>query len=327
MGHDGKRLSRDECARQVGAVREQLRRGIVGQEDFLDGLLVALLAGGHALIEGVPGLGKTRAVNLLARICRVAFKRLQFTPDLLPADVLGTRIYNQQSGTFETVQGPIFANFVLADEINRAPAKVQSALLETMQEHQVTIGHQSLPVPAPFHVFATQNPIEQEGTYPLPEAQVDRFLVKLVVTYPDTEDEDDIVRMVIDETELPAVEAVLDHTQILALQDAVRGVFLEDRLVRYATRLVQASRKPEDLELELAPYIELGASPRASIALAQCARARALLDGRDAVLPDDLKAVAAPVLRHRILPTYYADAEGVTPERMIEEILGAVPTP
>jgi len=321
------RLSQEDCARRLAAVREQLRRGIVGQEDFLDGLLVALLAGGHALIEGVPGLGKTRAVNLLARICRVHFKRLQFTPDLLPADVIGTRIYNQQSGTFETVRGPIFANFVLADEINRAPAKVQSALLETMQERQVTIGHQSLPVPLPFHVFATQNPIEQEGTYPLPEAQVDRFLVKLVVTYPDTEHEDDIVRMVIDETEPPAVEPVLDHPQILALQEAVRGVFLEDRLVRYATRLVQATRKPQDLELELAPYIELGASPRASIALAQCARARALLDGRDAVLPDDVKAVAAPVLRHRILPTYYADAEGVTTERMIDEILGAVPTP
>jgi len=327
MGNHGNGLSMKDCAQRLAAVREQLRRGIVGQEDFLDGLLTALLAGGHALIEGVPGLGKTRAVNLLARVCKVSFKRLQFTPDLLPADVLGTRIYNQQAATFETVQGPIFANFVLADEINRAPAKVQSALLETMQERQVTIGHQSLPVPAPFHVFATQNPIEQEGTYPLPEAQVDRFLVKLVVGYPEDEDEDDIVRMVIDETEPPVVETVLDHQQILALQEAVRGVFLEDRLVRYATRLVQATRKPQELELELASYIELGASPRASIALAQCARARALLDGRDAVLPDDLKAVAAPVLRHRILPTYYADAEGITSDRMIDEILDAVPTP
>jgi len=321
------RFTPEECASQLAAVREQLHRGIVGQDDFLDGLLVALLAGGHVLIEGVPGLGKTRAVNLLARACEVDFKRLQFTPDLLPADVVGTRIYNQHAGTFETVRGPIFANFILADEINRAPAKVQSALLETMQERQVTLGHQSLPVPAPFHVFATQNPIEQEGTYPLPEAQLDRFLLKLLVTYPESEHEDDIVRMVIDEVEPPAVERVLDPRKILALQQAVREIYIEERLVRYATHLVRATREPRKLDLELAPYIEYGASPRASIALARCARARTLLDGRDAVLPDDLKAVAAPVLRHRIVPTYYADAEGITTDRMIQEILGAVPAP
>jgi MoxR-like ATPase len=327
MSADRKKLSLEDCAHRLGAVRRQLERGIVGQGDFLDGLLVALLAGGHVLVEGVPGLGKTRAVNLLARICRVQFKRLQFTPDLLPADVVGTRVYHQPTGTFETVRGPIFANFVLADEINRAPAKVQSALLETMQERQVTIGHESLAVPSPFHVFATQNPIEQEGTYPLPEAQLDRFLLKLVVTYPDPEQEDDIVRMVIGETAPPAVEEVLDHLQILELQEAVRGVYIDDRLVRYATELAQATRKPRELQLELAPYIEVGASPRASIALAQCGRARALADGRDAVLPDDIKAMAPAVLRHRILPTYYADAEGITPDQMIEEILGAVPAP
>ncbi len=311
----------------VRAIEAEIRRGIVGQEELIRGLLVGLLADGHVLIEGVPGLGKTRAVNLLARACHMRFRRLQFTPDLLPADIIGTRIYNQHSATFETVRGPVFANFVLADEINRAPAKVQSALLETMQERQVTIGQESHAVPAPFLVFATQNPIEQEGTYPLPEAQLDRFLLKLVVSYPERESEPQIVRMVIDETELPEVEGQLTRHEVLALQEETRSVFIEDRLIRYATDLVHATRAPQDAGLELGRYIEFGASPRASIALALAGRATALIEGRDAVTPDDIKAVAHDVLRHRILTTYYADAEGVKPDQIIDEILATVKVP
>ena len=308
-------------------IERELHKGIVGQEELIRGLLVGLLADGHILIEGVPGLGKTRAVNLLARVCDLHFKRIQFTPDLLPADVVGTRIYNQQSGTFEVVRGPIFANFVLADEINRAPAKVQSALLETMQERQVTIGRETHAVQLPFHVFATQNPIEQEGTYRLPEAQLDRFLFKLVVSYPAQDQEGEIVRMVIAETRLPDVEVLLDHKTILALQRQVRGVFIEDKLVEYATRLVRATRHPAEYGLELGHYIEFGASPRASIALAQAARAVAVLEGRDAVIPDDIKTVTHAVLRHRILPTYFASAEKVATDSMIDDILAAVSVP
>ena len=225
------------------------------------------------------------------------------------------------------MRGPIFANFVLADEINRAPAKVQSALLETMQERQVTIGKETIPLQPPFLVFATQNPIEQEGTYPLPEAQLDRFLMKLVVTYPDEGEEREIVRMVIDETELPAVRQVLDRRGIQALQAACREVFIEDRLIAYATDLVRATRPPESQRLELGQYIDYGASPRASLALAQSARGVALLEGRDAVIPDDLKAVAHPVLRHRSIPSYYADAEKISTDQIVDEIVSTTPVP
>ena len=316
-----------EASGLVAQVEKEIGKGIIGQEAFVRGLLVGLLANGHVLIEGVPGLGKTRAVNLLSKICDVSFKRIQFTPDLLPADVVGTRIYNQQSGSFETVRGPIFANFILADEINRAPAKVQSALLETMQEKQVTIGKETHHVKLPFHVFATQNPIEQEGTYPLPEAQLDRFLFKLVVGYPEQSEEEAIVKLVIDEVRSPRVETLLDHETILELQSRVRSIFIEDKVVRYATDLVQATRRPLDFDLELGHYIEFGASPRASIALAQAGRATALIDGREMVTPDDVKAVAHPVLRHRILPTYYATAEKITTDQMIDEILSTVKVP
>ncbi len=317
----------DEARATLAAVRAELEKGIIGQDELLRGLLIALAADGHVLIEGVPGLGKTRAVNLLSRICRVSFKRLQFTPDLLPADIVGTRIYNQHSATFETVRGPIFANFVLADEINRAPAKVQSALLETMQEKQVTIGQESLEVEPPFLVFATQNPIEQEGTYPLPEAQLDRFLLKLVVGYPESDEENDIVRLVIGETELPAVEQVLDGERIGRLQDACRQVFVEDKIIDYATRLVAATRDPASVGLELAPYVEYGASPRGSISLVEAARASALMAGRDAVMPDDVKSVAMGALRHRVLVTYLAQAEGVTSEDVVGAVLEAVKAP
>ncbi len=316
-----------EAGKRASKVLRLLETGILGQQELLRGLLIGVIADGHVLIEGVPGLGKTRAVNLLARASRLSFKRLQFTPDLLPADILGTRIYNQQAAEFETVTGPIFANFILADEINRAPAKVQSALLETMQERQVTIGKESRKLQLPFLVFATQNPIEQEGTYPLPEAQLDRFLLKLVVGYPHPKDEHKIVRMVIDETETPTLHPVISGPEIVELQQLARQVFVEERLIRYATRLVVASRDPRAAGLELDRYIEVGASPRASIGLAQAARAAALLDGRDSVLPDDIKAMAPAVLRHRIIPTYYAEAEKVTTDQMVSEILAAVPTP
>jgi len=318
---------REKARERIGEVDAQLRRGIVGQSEFLKGLLIGLLADGHLLIEGVPGLGKTRAVNLLARICDVSFKRLQFTPDLLPSDILGTRIYNRQSAAFETVRGPIFANFVLADEINRAPAKVQSALLETMQERQVTIGQESLEVPLPFLVFATQNPIEQEGTYRLPEAQLDRFLLKLVVTYPEEGQEADIVRLVLEETQTPDLDLVLDGTEIREVQQASRSVFVEDRVIDYATELVRATRDPEAFGLEVSRFIEYGASPRGSISLVAAAQAEALISGRDAATPDDVKAVALPALRHRIIPSYLADAEGITADTIVGQILGAVSVP
>ncbi len=316
-----------DAAQLLGRVEKEIHRGIVGQEELVRGLLIGMAANGHLLIEGVPGLAKTRAVNLLARACRLEFKRIQFTPDLLPADVVGTRIFNQASASFETSRGPIFANFVLADEINRAPAKVQSALLETMQERQVTIGKETIEVEPPFLVFATQNPIEQEGTYPLPEAQLDRFLLKLVVTYPSKQEEEKIVAMVIDEKRLPAVDRLLDGGQVARIQDAARSVYIDARLIGYATELVQATRRPADFKLELGAYIDFGASPRASIALAQAGRATALLDGRDAVTPDDIKGVAHPVLRHRIIPTYYAVAEKITTDDMVDEILRTVKVP
>ncbi len=316
-----------DAAQLLARVEKEIHRGIVGQEELVRGLLIGMAANGHLLIEGVPGLAKTRAVNLLARACRLEFKRIQFTPDLLPADVVGTRIFNQASASFETSRGPIFANFVLADEINRAPAKVQSALLETMQERQVTIGKETIEVEPPFLVFATQNPIEQEGTYPLPEAQLDRFLLKLVVTYPSKQEEERIVAMVIDEKRLPAVDRLLDGGQVARVQDAARSVYIDARLIGYATELVQATRRPADFKLELGAYIDFGASPRASIALAQAGRATALLDGRDAVTPDDIKGVAHAVLRHRIIPTYYAVAEKITTDDMVDEILRTVKVP
>ncbi len=313
--------------KRLAAVEREIRRGIVGQDDLIRGLLVALVTGGHVLIEGVPGVGKTRAVNMLAKACAMQFRRIQFTPDLLPADVVGTRIYNRAASTFETVRGPVFTNVLLADEINRAPAKVQSALLETMQERQVTIGLESMAVPLPFHVFATQNPVEQEGTYPLPEAQLDRFLLKLVVGYPTVAEERAIVRMVIDETESPQIEARVDGTDIEAMQDQARQVFAEDQLIAYAADLVHATRDPRKAGIERGSFVALGASPRASISLIRAARATALIEGRDAATPDDVKAVAPAVLRHRILMTYHAEAEGVTSDQVVDEILAAVPVP
>lgn len=320
-------MSPSEIQETIRRVESQVALGLLGQEALLRGLMVGLLANGHVLIEGVPGLGKTRAVHLLAAACQLEFKRLQFTPDLLPADVIGTRIYNQRSGKFDVERGPVFAHFVLADEINRAPAKVQSALLEAMQERQVTLGRSSHPLPKPFLVFATQNPVEQEGTYPLPEAQLDRFLLKLRVGYPSLNDETEIVRLVLEEEATSAPAPVVEGAQIVVLQRACREVFVEARLLRYAADLVHASRRPAERGLSLAPYIALGASPRGSIALVLAAQAHALMTGRGEVTPDDIKAVAMDVLRHRILTTYYADAEGVRSEQIVEQILSHVEVP
>ena len=321
------RFHLSEAQRLIARMGSNLATGIVGQRQLVEGLMLALLTGGHTLIEGVPGLAKTRSINLLARACQATFRRVQFTPDLLPADIVGTEIYNQSAGTFETKTGPLFANFILADEINRAAPKVQSALLEAMQERQVTIGDASYPLPRPFLVFATQNPVEQEGTYPLPEAQVDRFLLKLVVGYPSRDDEQKIVRMVMDETELPQLKELLDAADVVALQEATRAVFVEDRIIDYATDLVAATRSGERHGLDFEGHIQLGASPRASIGLVLAARAKALIEGREAVMPEDVKAVAYDVLRHRVLLTYHADAEGVTSEQIIEKILAAVKVP
>ena len=319
--------SRHDATEMMLNVRRELGKGLVGQEQLVHGLLIGVLADGNVLVEGVPGLAKTRAVNLLANICRMTFKRIQFTPDLLPADIIGNRVYNHAQAAFETKKGPIFANFILADEINRSPAKVQSALLEAMQERQVTIGDQTFALPRPFFVFATQNPIEQEGTYPLPEAQLDRFLLKILVPYPSQEDENRIVKMIMNETAIPDLEALLEPDVILQLQRLVRKVFIQDRLIEYITTLVQASRHPEEFGLPHRTAIAWGASPRASIMLAQAARAHVLLDGRDAVTPDDIKAVAKDVLRHRVLITYHAEAEGIDSELIVDDILNNVKVP
>lgn len=316
-----------QYSEKISAIRQEVHKGLVGQEKLLDGLLIAMIANGHVLIEGVPGLAKTRAVNLLANLSGCKFKRIQFTPDLMPADIVGSQIYNQNTGKFVTRAGPVFTNFCLADEINRAPAKVQSALLETMQERQVTIADKTHPLPKPFFVFATQNPVEQEGTYPLPEAQLDRFLMKLIVDYPTREEEEDIVKLVIQETELPELQTLLSEEAIIQLQNKCREVFIEESLIAYITSIVDATRDPKKYNLDLAESIEYGASPRGSISLATCARASALIQGRDKVIPEDIKDVAVPVLRHRIILTYYAEAEGMKTDEVVLKILDTIQVP
>jgi MoxR-like ATPase len=305
----------------------EMAKVLVGQCGLLDRLLVGLLTGGHVLIEGVPGLAKTLAVRTLARGLRLGFSRIQFTPDLLPADVIGTQIYNPRSGEFSVKKGPVFAHVVLADEINRAPAKVQSALLEAMQEKQVTIGDASYPLDQPFLVLATQNPIEQEGTYPLPEAQVDRFMLKLKITYPSKEDELLILeRMSAVEPDL-RVEPVLGPADLLALRAALDGIYVDDRLKRYIVDVVHATRRPAEYGLDLAPYIQYGASPRATIFLTRAARGQALLDGRGYVTPQDVKSIGPDVLRHRVSVTYEAEAEDVTPEALLQRIFDHLKVP
>ena len=304
----------------------ETKRVVVGQDRFLERVLVALLAQGHLLVEGVPGLAKTLTVKTLARTMRGSFKRIQFTPDLVPADLIGTRIYNQKTGEFGTSLGPVFANLLLADEINRAPAKVQSALLEVMQERQVTIAGESHKVPTPFVVMATQNPIETEGTYPLPEAQVDRFMMKVLVDYPSEEEEFVIVQRVTGE---PAeVSAVADTFQLAALQRECRAVFCDPALMQYAVRLVGASRRPAAHGLaELEKYITYGASPRATIGMIEGAKALAMLRGRRYALPEDMTDLVPDVMRHRLVLSYEALAEGVTADAIVQRLLKTVPAP
>ncbi len=305
----------------------EMGKVIVGQKGLVDNLLIGLLSGGHILLEGVPGLAKTLAINTLAQAVDAKFSRIQFTPDLLPADVVGTLVYSQKKEDFEVHKGPIFANFVLADEINRSPAKVQSALLEAMQERQVTLGESTFHLPEPFLVMATQNPIEQEGTYPLPEAQVDRFMLKVVVGYPKKEEEREIIRMN-NSGDFPRANAVVSPEDILRARSVVREVYMDEKIERYIVDIVYATRTPGDYGLkELGNLISYGASPRASISLAAAAKAYAFIKRRGYVIPEDVRAVSNEVLRHRLGLTYEAEAENVTPEQIIEKILNAVIVP
>ena len=304
----------------------EVKKVVVGQDHFLERVLVALLAQGHLLVEGVPGLAKTLTVKTLALTVRGAFRRIQFTPDLVPADLVGTRIYNQKTGEFTTSLGPVFTNLLLADEINRAPAKVQSALLEVMQERQVTIAGETHKVPDPFLVMATQNPIETEGTYPLPEAQVDRFMMKVLVGYPSEEEEFVIVERVTGAA--AAVAAVATTEQLSALQRECRTGFVDPSLTQYAVRLANATRDPDRFGIkDLAKYLSFGASPRASIHLIEGARALAFLRGRDYVLPEDVTDMAPDVIRHRLVLTYEALADGITPDEIVRRVMQHVPAP
>lgn len=306
----------------------ELNKSIVGQKYMLERLLIGLLAQGHVLLEGVPGLAKTLAIKSLATAISGKFSRIQFTPDLLPADVLGTMIYNQQQNQFQVRKGPIFANFILADEINRAPAKVQSALLEAMQEKQVTIGEHTYKLEEPFLVLATQNPIEQEGTYPLPEAQVDRFMLKIVVGYPEKEEERMIIRQNINPNEQPKINPVIAPSEILEARGLVREVYMDEKIERYILDIVFSSRQPEEYKLgKLKPLISYGASPRASINLALASKAYAFIRRRGYVIPEDVRAVCMDVMRHRIGITYEAEAENMTSEMIVSEILNAVEVP
>ncbi len=306
----------------------ELNKVIVGQKNMAEKLLIGLLTQSHVLLEGVPGLAKTLAIKSLASAINGKFSRLQFTPDLLPADVIGTMIYNPQQHSFEVKKGPIFANFVLADEINRAPAKVQSALLEAMQEKQITIGDTTFKLDEPFLVLATQNPIEQEGTYTLPEAQVDRFLLKVVITYPQIEEERQIIRNHLNPNGVPAIQAVVSKEQILAARNLVKEVYMDEKIEQYILDIVFATRFPEQYNLSrLKPLIAFGGSPRASISLATAAKAYAFIKRRGYVIPEDIRAVCYDVLRHRVGVTYEAEAENITSENIISEILNAVEVP
>jgi MoxR-like ATPase len=311
----------------VPRILKEVSRRIVGQDAMVERLLVGLLTGGHILLEGVPGLAKTLAVRTLAEIIRASFSRIQFTPDLLPADVIGTMVFNQKSQEFHVKKGPLFAQIILADEINRAPAKVQAALLEAMQEHQVTIGGATYPLEEPFMVLATQNPIESEGTYPLPEAQLDRFMLKVRVGYPSRDEEKEVLLRMSGGREI-AVERLLEPEAILAARSAISGLYMDQKVVDYIVDLVRATRDPGLVGLtDLKPLVAFGGSPRASIALAQAARAHAFLRERAYVVPEDVRALAPDVLRHRVVLTFEAEAEDVTTDDVVARILGAVRVP
>lgn len=323
-----------EITRQVQELRvsldplyRELEKIIVGQRALIDRLLLGLLVGGHILVEGVPGLAKTLAVRTLAQGLRLHFQRIQFTPDLLPADIVGTQIYNPRTGEFSVKKGPIFANLILVDEINRAPAKVQSALLEAMQEKQVTLGDQTYLIEPPFLVMATQNPIEQEGTYPLPEAQVDRFMLKLKLTYPSKDEELAILnRMSPLEPQL-TIDPVLGPENLGKLKQAIDAIYIDDKVKHYIVDLVDATRKPADYGLDIGPFIQYGASPRATIFLTRAAKGQAFLEGRGYVTPQDVKSVGYDILRHRIIITYEAEAEELTPESILRKIFDHLKVP
>ncbi len=311
----------------VEKIKSEVARVIVGQDYMVERLLIGLLSNGHILLEGVPGLAKTLTVNTLSRCIRTRFQRIQFTPDLLPADLIGTLIYNQKDGRFSTKKGPIFSNLILADEINRSPAKVQSALLEAMQERQVTIGEETFKLEDPFLVLATQNPIEQEGTYPLPEAQVDRFMLKLSVGYPSREEELEIVRRQT-RAERVEVEPVISPEDIIKAREAVKAIYVDEKIEKYIVDIVFATREPAENGLDdLKGLITFGASPRASISLAVAARAHAFLRRRGYVTPDDVRAIGQDVLRHRVILSYEAEAENMTPEDVVRKVLNRVEVP
>ncbi len=315
------------AAAWLAALRKQIGQVIVGQEQLVDRLLVGLLANGHVLLEGVPGLAKTMSVRTLASAIHAQFHRIQFTPDLLPADIVGTLIYSPQDGKYHATKGPIFANLVLADEINRAPAKVQSALLEAMQERQVTLGGETMRLPSPFLVLATENPIDQEGTYPLPEAQVDRFMFKVLIGYPSFEEERRILdKMAFTSPEMP-VEPVIQLEEILHTRKLVDQVHVDEKIRDYVVHLVFATRQPEKYKLDFKHLIQFGASPRATIYLTMAAKAWALLQGRAYVTPEDIKSIGPDVLRHRIILTYEAEAQAVTSDDLIKRIFNTIPVP
>ena len=315
-----------ECNIRLHSIREAIAQVIVGQQKLVDKILTALLCNGHVLLEGIPGIAKTMIVNSLAGALDADFNRIQFTPDLLPGDLIGTQIYRPENGSFETRKGPIFANLVLADEINRSPAKVQSALLEAMQEHQVTLGHQTHKLPEPFMVLATQNPIEQEGTYALPEAQIDRFMFKLIVDYPTMEEEHTILKRMARTAPETTVKPVASLDDILEMRKRVDQIHVDEKIERYILRLVAATRDPSLYGMaELKPYIRFGASPRASIYLALAARGHALLRGAEFVIPDDVKAVLHDVVRHRIAISYRAEAEGLNSDALLDRMVSNVP--
>ncbi len=311
----------------VSALRMEISKVIVGQKQLIDRLIVALLANGHVLVEGLPGLAKTSTISALANSISASFNRIQFTPDLLPSDVVGTLIYNPKEASFSVKKGPVFANLVLADEINRAPAKVQSALLEAMQERQVTIGNDTYDLPNPLMVLATQNPVEQEGTYPLPEAQVDRFMFKVIVGYPSREEELAIQKRMAKTSANQKINAVITPEAILKVRSVVDEVYIDDQINNYIVDLVMASRTPKDYNLDVDSYIEYGASPRATIALTLAAKAYAFMQKRGYVTPQDVKDIGKDVLRHRILLSYEAEAEDITSDQIVQTIFDTVPVP
>ncbi|MES2468869.1 MAG: MoxR family ATPase [Verrucomicrobiota bacterium] len=317
----------EEASHWIQPLRTELGRYLIGQTSMVDRLLISLLVRGHVLLEGVPGLAKTLALKTLAALVDAKFNRIQFTPDMLPADIVGTEIFDPRAAEFRVKRGPVFANFILADEINRAPAKVQSALLESMQEKQVTIGDQTFPLATPFMVLATQNPLEQEGTYPLPEAQLDRFLLKVVVDYPSEAEELLVLDLAATIKDLPVPAHIVTLDTIRKAGEVAAGLYLDDRVKQYIVRLVHTTRRPDDFGVRIAPFIKVGASPRATIGLALAARAHAFLDGRSYVTPNDVKSIAMDVLRHRVAVTYEAEAEGLSSETLVQRILDELPVP